>query len=282
MSSSIQHKGESISIVIPTYNSGSYILKTLKKIGNWIASQERDIQLLVVNDGSNDNTIDQCKEAKEHVKFTLIQLEKNYGQRVATCIGYQYAKTRYVITFDDDLQYSLNEINDLIAKIKSDNALVVSGFASSPEETQEYKISKQFVLLLFNYLFFPKYKEKKYFTSLKIYDKLQLDKRGFVNIYFFWELPIKRLSSIRIKKSHRIEGKSQYDLGQFFRLLFPLVLKVFSKTLILSIIVSSAFFFYVGKINYAIIISLCSALVLTSLGLGKLKHAFTKIHFSEM
>lgn len=85
-----------ISIIMPTYNRGYIIDKAIKSILNQTYS---DFELIIVDDGSTDNTEEIVKSFNDkRIKF--IKLDKNSGASHARNIGIQKAKGEY-ITFND-------------------------------------------------------------------------------------------------------------------------------------------------------------------------------------
>lgn len=90
---------EEITIIIPAYNVGDYITKTLTSV--WEQTFE-DYKVIVVNDGSTDNTGDICDDfAKKDPRFKVIH-KKNEGVSKARNIGIEQAKGKYLLFWDGD------------------------------------------------------------------------------------------------------------------------------------------------------------------------------------
>ncbi len=108
----------SISVVIPVYNS-ELILPSL--IGRLVPALEKisdSFEILLVNDGSRDNSWQEVsKLAKDHKNIIGINLMRNYGQHNALLCGIRSAKNDIVVTMDDDLQHPPEEIYKLINKL---------------------------------------------------------------------------------------------------------------------------------------------------------------------
>ena len=103
-----------ITIVIPVYNSANTIKKLVDKIVAIIDSYS--LQIVLVNDGSNDNSHDVCLvlslEYSSIIKY--INLSRNFGEHNAVIAGLNYADGDYVIIMDDDFQNPPEEICSLI------------------------------------------------------------------------------------------------------------------------------------------------------------------------
>ena len=107
-----------ISLIIPCYNEEVNIQKgVLDKIGNYTASDKRFLEVLIVDDGSNDSSkiVIKNKYLKIYPKFRLIQ-NSHQGKAFAVLTGIKQAKYDYVIFSDIDLATPIDEIEKLIDK----------------------------------------------------------------------------------------------------------------------------------------------------------------------
>ncbi len=107
-----------ISIVIPMYNEEHTIQDIIQKI-----PQQKNIEVVIVDDGSTDNSIKKVKELNRKVK--LIQHEKNKGYGNAILTGFKNITGDIVITMDSDGQHNPKEIMRLISPIVKDQADIV-------------------------------------------------------------------------------------------------------------------------------------------------------------
>ena len=97
---------KTISIIIPAYNeeeSLPYLMERLTKLIDGIKNYE--FEILFVNDGSKDKTIDLIKEYREKDKrVSYVDFARNFGKELAMIAGLDYAKGDAVIFMDADLQ----------------------------------------------------------------------------------------------------------------------------------------------------------------------------------
>jgi len=110
-----------ISIVIPMYNEENSIKKVIKKIPN-----HGSYELIVIDDGSTDNSIKKVKEIKER-DIQIIQHEKNQGYGASILTGFNYATGDIIVTMDSDGQHNPEEIPNLIKPIINNQAEFVVG-----------------------------------------------------------------------------------------------------------------------------------------------------------
>ena len=237
-----------ISVIVPTHNSNSYISITIEKTILALRKLELPFELLIIDDCSTDETLQLCINLKSKYKeLSLVHLNQNNGQRNATSLGYSLANSKYVVTFDDDLQYSPEEIPLLYAEILKTQALVISGYCSFKEEKKWYKTLKKLLFKSFNNVFFPRFKNSKYITSFKIYNKLEFNKKKLINIYYFWEVDPSKISTIKVSKNVGLRMKSKYHFKAFLILLAPLLLKILSKS---SFTISFSSLFFATILDY--------------------------------
>ncbi len=95
-----------ITIIVPAYNeeeSLPFLYERIEKIMNSIENYE--FELLFVNDGSKDKTIELIKEyKKKDERISYVDFSRNFGKETAMIAGMDYAKGDAVIFLDADLQ----------------------------------------------------------------------------------------------------------------------------------------------------------------------------------
>jgi undecaprenyl-phosphate 4-deoxy-4-formamido-L-arabinose transferase len=99
-----------LSIVIPVYRGASTIGRLVEAL-----SQLRPaggLEIILVNDGSPDDSGDVCRRLAETatVPLTYIEHARNFGEHNAVMTGLRYARGAYVINMDDDLQNPPEEV----------------------------------------------------------------------------------------------------------------------------------------------------------------------------
>ena len=95
-----------ITIIIPAYNeeeSLPFLYERLEKLINSIENYE--FEILFVNDGSKDNTLNLIKEYREKdSRISYVDFSRNFGKETAIIAGLDYAKGDAIIFMDADLQ----------------------------------------------------------------------------------------------------------------------------------------------------------------------------------
>lgn len=100
-----------LSVIIPTYNEERRIPFTLKKIVEYLSNQKYKYEIIIVDDGSKDRTVEIVAEiAKDITDPQLIKIEKNRGKGYAIKTGILKAKGEYVLFMDADYATGIEEI----------------------------------------------------------------------------------------------------------------------------------------------------------------------------
>ena len=105
-----------ISIIVPAYNeeeSIPYLEKRLVALMNNMKNYE--FEVLFVNDGSKDRTLELIKNLRERDKrFCYVNFSRNFGKEIAMIAGLDYATGDAVILIDADLQDPPELIPELV------------------------------------------------------------------------------------------------------------------------------------------------------------------------
>jgi dolichol-phosphate mannosyltransferase len=107
-----------ISIVIPIYNEALNINLLYERLTKVLLSMGVSYELIFVNDGSKDNSIDLIKVlAAQHQEVKYIDLSRNFGHQVAVSAGLDRTTGKRIVIIDADLQDPPELIADLYAKM---------------------------------------------------------------------------------------------------------------------------------------------------------------------
>ncbi|MBQ8219159.1 MAG: glycosyltransferase family 2 protein [Bacilli bacterium] len=149
-------------IIIPAYNEEENILNTVKKIEKCNKKSKYDIDYIIINDGSTDNTLKVCKENN----LNVITLINNLGIGGAVQTGYLYASNNnydVAIQFDGDGQHDERYIDKLVKEIENGYDFVIgSRFIEELSKFKSTKIRRLGIRMLSFSI--------KLFTKKKIYD----------------------------------------------------------------------------------------------------------------
>jgi glycosyltransferase involved in cell wall biosynthesis len=129
-----------VSVVIPTYNHAAFVRETLDSV---FAQTYRDFEIVVINDGSPDNTEEVLKELIDGHRVAYVRQE-NAGQAAARNAGLKMAKGEYIAFLDDDDVWPADKLEWQAARLDEEpEAVLVYGLLKRvgsevpdlPEET---------------------------------------------------------------------------------------------------------------------------------------------------
>lgn len=105
----MNNKKFKISVIIPVYNVEEYLVESIESIIKQTIGFKENIQLILVNDGSPDNSEKICLKYKEEYPENIIYIkQENAGVSVARNTGLKYAEGEYINFLDSDDKWSKN------------------------------------------------------------------------------------------------------------------------------------------------------------------------------
>jgi undecaprenyl-phosphate 4-deoxy-4-formamido-L-arabinose transferase len=204
-----------LSIVVPVYRGAATVgalveaLSALKPAGG--------IEIVLVNDGSPDNSGEVCRKLQQSatVPLTYIEHARNFGEHNAVMTGLRHARGSYVITMDDDLQNPPEEVLRLYDHARLGGWDVVYTRYAKKEHEGWRNLGSRFAngvadLLLDK----PKGLYLSSFRCMSAFAVQQVTKYAGPYPYVDGLLMqvTQRLDSIEVKHLPRAEGRSNYTL----------------------------------------------------------------------
>lgn len=120
------NKNPLVSIIIPVYNSENYIGKCIESI---LAQTYKNYEIILINDGSKDNSLDILKEYEKQNGKIKIYNQSNCGVANTRNNGIQYSSGEYIMFIDNDDYISPDYIEIFINEInKNDYDIVIGGY----------------------------------------------------------------------------------------------------------------------------------------------------------
>lgn len=135
-----------LSVIIPLFNEE----ESLKELYNQIKSEVdahrlNPYELIFINDGSSDNSLEILTELKTlDDNIRIINFYRNYGKAAALTVGFNQCKGEYVITMDADLQDDPKEIQKFITLSKEENLDMISGWKKVRHDSLEKRLPSKF------------------------------------------------------------------------------------------------------------------------------------------
>jgi polyisoprenyl-phosphate glycosyltransferase len=217
---------EKYSVVIPVYKSSKSLEMITSQINELQSVLGCLFEIIFVNDSPFFN--ETCSYLKkinsQNDNVRVITLRKNQGQHLAVLVGLKFAKGKYVITMDDDLQHPVKEIPKLI-KAMDENENVEAIFAVPQFQNKKHSLwrnASSFLLNKVDSLFLKKPK-----GLVKSPFQIMTNDLAMALISNYNAMPsisslilntTQNVINIEVSHSPREFGKSNYTLGKMFSL----------------------------------------------------------------
>jgi len=108
-----------ISVVVPAFNEGDGIAQLHSRVTTAACAWAEDYELIVVDDGSRDDTLTVCRNlARDDPHFKILSLSRNFGHQAALSAGLAYAAGDWVAVLDADLQDPPEQLKRFIDRCK--------------------------------------------------------------------------------------------------------------------------------------------------------------------
>jgi dolichyl-phosphate beta-glucosyltransferase len=142
------------SIVIPAYNEGTRLGATLEKVLAYVRAQGWNAEVIVVNDGSRDNTADLVRGfAAKDPMLRLVENPGNRGKGYAVRNGMLNARGEIVVFSDADLSSPIEEMPKLLAALAAGADIAIgSRWLRAEMQTQRQSAFRQMAGRIFNAL----------------------------------------------------------------------------------------------------------------------------------
>jgi glycosyltransferase involved in cell wall biosynthesis len=219
-----------VSVVIPCYEEEQTIPRLCAALDAAVAKLEasgRHTEVLLVDDGSRDDTFRLLKEAATSRPWMrLVRFRRNFGQTAAMAAGFSRARGEYIVPMDADLQNDPDDIGLLLARLE-EGYDVVSGWRKDrkdkaltrrlPSRIANWVIGKVGGVPLHDYGCTLKAYRREVLEPVRLYGEMH----RFIPIYAKWSGA--RVTEQVVRHHARIEGKSKYGLGRTFKVLLDLI-----------------------------------------------------------
>lgn len=135
---------DKISVFLPTYNESEIIKEVVWNTKNILEQKFETWELIVVNDGSIDNTseiVSEISSTDKRVKLVNHKINKGYGASLQT--GFYTSKYPWIAFTDSDGQFDFNEISNFIKTQEDTDADLVIGYYKQRRVTVGKKITSK-------------------------------------------------------------------------------------------------------------------------------------------
>lgn len=216
----------SLSIVIPVYNSALSIGELVKQLTVILPTLAEAYEIILVEDGSRDNSWEVVRQlADEYACVRSLKLMRNFGQHNALLCGIRCARHEVIVTMDDDLQHPPEEIPKLLACLEEGYDVVYAAPQSEQHSFMRNLASQITKLALQGSMGAETARNISAFRAFRTYlrDAFAIYQNPYVNIDVLLTWGTTRFKMIRVRHESRRFGRSNYTLRKLVTHAFNMI-----------------------------------------------------------
>jgi glycosyltransferase involved in cell wall biosynthesis len=261
-----------LSLVIPLYNESENVGPLLERVHTCLMSYPADWELILVDDGSFDDTLDQMRAAVDrygnHVR--LISLQRNFGQTAAMQAGIDHARGQIIAMMDGDLQNDPQDIPQMVQRLIEEDLDLVAGWRRDrkdnlwlrkiPSQLANRLIGRITGVNLHDYGCSLKVFRSEVLKNVRLYGEMH----RFIPAWLASQTSPARIKEAVVTHHARQYGQSKYGISRVYRVLLDLLSvyffmrfrarpgHFFGRIGILFGLVGSAAMLYLGWVKFAL------------------------------
>ena len=216
------------SVVVPVYNGANSLEELYRRLAETFGSMGRSFEVIFVDDGSKDESLSVLRSLHDANPETVrvISLYRNQGQQVALMCGFRFCTGEVVVTIDDDLQQSPEDIPALYAELQQGHDAVI-GFYRKKAHRRLQNVGSAVVRWLNRRIFQtpPEFRLSSY----------RLIRRDLVRHLLAFRTSFPYISGMILSTTHRVgnvevaheprrHGRSGYTLPKLIKLSYNLLI----------------------------------------------------------
>ncbi len=223
-----------VSIVVPLYNEEGNAERLIQAVQSALMDFDRCWELIVVDDGSRDGTLDRAREAAERVgsHVRVLPLRRNFGQTAAMQAGIDHARGSLIVTMDGDLQNDPADIPRMVEHLESAGLDLLQGWRQKRQDSLLRRIPSRIANRLIGRVTGVRLHD--YGCSLKVYRadvlrevRLFGEMHRFIPAWVAAVTPPGRIGELVVNHNPRTEGQSKYGISRTFRVILDLLSVLF-------------------------------------------------------
>jgi glycosyltransferase involved in cell wall biosynthesis len=114
-----------LSVILPTYNVANFLSRAFESLQN---QTEKDLEIIFINDGSKDNSLEICKKFAELDSRVIVKDKENGGVSSARNLGMECATSEFITFLDPDDYIELEMYSNMLKYTDKETDIVISGF----------------------------------------------------------------------------------------------------------------------------------------------------------
>lgn len=235
MRSAAPHTGSSLSVIIPVFNESENVVPLIESVHDALADRIEPWELILVDDGSMDDTVSQLRIMRErfgsHIR--IVELSRNFGQTAALQAGLDQARGDLVALLDGDLQNDPRDIPAMLDKLQTDDLEAVVGWRRDrqdgywlrrlPSKIANRLIGRVTGIHLHDYGCTLKVFRADTIRDLRLFGEMH----RFIPAWIAMRTKPSKIVEMPVRHHPRIHGESKYGISRTFRVLIDLMVVFF-------------------------------------------------------
>lgn len=119
-------KNKKISVILPCYNEEKTIYQNIKRIAEYLASRFQEFEIIAVNDGSRDKTLEELQRLEKKIPLMIVHNAQNEGKGKAVRDGILSSQYDIVMFLDADLGIPIEELEKFMVEFEKGFDLVIA------------------------------------------------------------------------------------------------------------------------------------------------------------
>jgi glycosyltransferase involved in cell wall biosynthesis len=216
-----------ISVVVPMRNEAPNVSQLYGELAAALEAFGRPFEVLAIDDGSTDETFGLLASMQAaDARLRVIRFRRNFGQTAAFAAGFAYARGRYIVTMDGDLQNDPNDIPAMVEQLER-GADIVAGWRKDrkdpfinrrlPSMVANWIISRATDVRLHDYGCSLKVLRAEVVKPMKLYGEMHRFLPAIAS-----EMGV-RIEERVVNHRARVHGTSKYGISRTVRVILDLL-----------------------------------------------------------
>ena len=218
---------DNLSLVIPIHNEALGLTELIEEINEVLASKLDNLEYVLVDDGSTDNTQDLVEDLKGKYQIKYLRNLKNCGQGLALMRGIKSSSQKYIMITDGDLQVCPKDMLKVINYFEvSDVDFICTKRKKRTDEPFKGHLLSALGNFIISLFFNTDFSD--ICSPIKLIAKADIsDLKPFKNIHRYINIILYkknlRFEEVTISFRSRKHGRSHYSLLKFIRVLWEIL-----------------------------------------------------------
>lgn len=220
-----------VSIIVPMHNEMDNVAPLTQGIHSALTAVPWPWELILVDDGSSDATVERLREAAEQAgpHLRVVELQRNFGQTAALQAGIDLARGDVAVTLDGDLQNDPRDIPRMVQRLLDEDLDLLTGWRRQrqdslwlrtiPSKIANWLIARITGVQLHDYGCSLKVYRLAVIRSIRLYGEMH----RFIPAWVAANTRATRIKEEVVTHHARSFGKSKYGLSRVYRVILDLL-----------------------------------------------------------